>query len=139
MRIQHFTQGEKTDRELFGLVGPAIIDPAVHEQLSMPVTGKPGDLGWVATSRGRLLGFAQVRRQRKGSHIRYLWAIDEPSRDELLRSVLAFLQQQPTVIYTNDRQGSTVWPSQGFVLVRPPTRGEFGCWELPLAPVAEAA
>jgi len=138
--IRTYTQGERpeSDRELFCAVGQALADAAIHKDLGMAVTSRPGDVWHVAVAKGGALeGFAVTRplKSGKAAHVRFLYADKQHRnvRDSLLQAVIKLARKKKLKsLSTRDRANSMVWQRFDFSVVTEPQkrRGEFVRWML---------
>lgn len=138
MTIKAFTQGKnvRIDRELFGLVGPWLVDKKVHETLGAAITCAHGDLWFVAVDgKGNAKGFITARRMKNESlHVRFVFCAGETQLvyRALIKHAVSHAEETGcTSIWTNDRETATAWKSFGFV-VTSRARGAFARWEKPL-------
>jgi len=58
MKTVHLTHG---DAALWSLMGENFCSRAVHKEIGGPIFSTPGMHWWIATERGRVIGFASMR------------------------------------------------------------------------------
>lgn len=111
--VKLYVQGDKkTDKELFGWVGPWVVNKSVHKLLGMPVTSEPGSV-WLVnfTKPSEPDGFAELRPQTNQLfHLRYLYGQTQGARTTLAKEAIQFAKNhKATGIYTNERSTDKLW------------------------------
>lgn len=132
--IKKFTQGDpKTDAKLYCLIGKMAINPAVHRELGVAVTGIGGDVWYLCLDKmGTVFGFCQVRMTKdKTTHIRFLYAekLEIKIKNKLIDAVLTDAYKgESKLVFTNDRHTAGIWKLFNFVPGEK-KRGTFVRWE----------
>jgi len=132
--IKRFEQGnKKTDNKLYCLIGKPAIDPKIHNELGVALTGIDDDIWYLwLDEMGTLFGFCQMRiLKNKKAHIRFLYAdkLGIKIRTELIEWALTDARKNDcTLIYTNDRETAGIWKLFNFK-TREKKRGSFVRWE----------
>lgn len=125
---RQFIQGER-DAELFGAVGPLLVERGVHASLGTPVTADPGDVWLIVPAEGPATGFAIARRG-DDAHLRHLYSANDGDRKRLLMAVEKWARSTgASEVYTIDRAGW--WSSAGYTPT--PARGSYLRWTKGLA------
>lgn len=138
MAIKVYIQGksDRTDRELFGLIGHYLVDAAIQEELGIAVTSKPGDIWFVSEHRnGEVRGFATSRLLKNGKlHVRFVYCKEEAllvCKAMIQKAITQATEFECDAVFTNDRSTSGMWNEFGFKATQR-ARGEFCRWELSL-------
>lgn len=130
--IREYTQGEKHDEELFGLVGALALSIKVHEELGASVSSQDGDVWFVYSGTGgETTGFAQMRMAKNGTvHVRYVYSENAGVRASLVSAAVAKAKKlSAEKIYTNDRKAAMEWSKAEFKKQPTNRKGEFVRWE----------
>jgi hypothetical protein len=130
--VSEFLQGEKSDKELFGLIGSMALSYATHKALGNAVSGEDGDWWFVNLAKpGEANGFAQMRMTPKSAHIRFAYSEKTSIKILLIQNAIKKAKEfGVTTIFTNDRKSEDYLAKLGFSAKPSNRKGEFVRWEI---------